>query len=213
MCMGVPDAALLISTAYLPPIDYIAELSKHNIIYIDIYENYLKQTCRNRCLIAAANGILSLSIPVIKTNGNHTAVKDIKIDYSQSWQKTHWRSIESAYNSSPFFLYYMDIFDIFYQNKYTFLIDLNRDMLEKTLKCLTISCEIKFTETYQEQGLELNDYRNIFSPKKKSNIKSFPEYTQVFSEKQSFIPNLSIIDLLFNEGNYATEYVKKIANT
>jgi hypothetical protein len=202
---------ILLATAYLPPLEYFYQLNKNKEVFIDIHENYIKQTYRNRCYIAAANGKLCLSTPVIKTCGNHTRVKDIEIDYRQQWQQIHWRSIESAYNSSPFFLYYRDTIGSFYNKKYKFLIDLNTEMLLALIKLCGIACEIRLTENYIGSSNELNDHRTRITPKNKLNIFSaLPEYKQVFGEKHAFIPNLSIIDLLFNEGNYSKEYLAKI---
>jgi len=199
----------IFSTAYLPPIEYFYQLTKYRIIYIDIYENYIKQTYRNRCYIYAANGKSSMSIPVIKTTGNHTQIKDIKIDYTQPWHRLHWRSIESAYNSSPFFLYFRDYLEPFYEKKYNFLIDLNTELLHVLIKLSGIISDVKFTENYIEPDEKINDFRNCISPKSKTpTISSFPQYTQVFGDKHGFIPNLSIIDLLFNEGKMCKEYLR-----
>jgi hypothetical protein len=201
---------VICSTAYFPPVEYFYELNKYRIIYIDSYENYIKQTYRNRCEIFGANGKLSLSIPVIKTTGNHTLVKDLEIDNDQPWQNIHWHSIESAYNSSPFFLYYRDQIEVFFQKKYKFLLDLNTEIIQYLLKQCKISCEIKFTVDYIKPSNEIIDYRNEFTPKKSEPNYSFPGYTQVFSEKHGFIKNLSILDLLFNEGKFTADYLQKI---
>jgi hypothetical protein len=196
-----PDT-IVFSTAYLPPIEYFSCLNKYKTILIDVFENYIKQTYRNRCSIYTANGKLTLSIPVKKVDGNHTRVKDIEIDYSQPWQKLHWRAIESAYNSSPFFLYYRDDLKPFYHKKYKFLSDLNNEMLAILCKLIGIKTEIYFSERYIEPSLHLIDFRDAFSPKKKSSL-VHNRYKQVFDDKYSFIPNLSIIDLLFNEGKFS----------
>jgi len=196
----------ILSPAYLPPIEYFYQLTKYRIIYIDIFENYIKQTYRNRCYIYTANGKSSMSVPVIKTTGNHTQIKDIKIDYAQPWHRLHWRSIESAYNSSPFFLYFRDYLEPFYEKKYNFLIDLNTELLHVLIKLSGIVSDVKFTENYIEPDEKINDFRNCISPKSKTHtISSFPQYTQVFGDKHGFIPNLSIIDLLFNEGKMSKE--------
>ncbi|NTW32235.1 MAG: WbqC family protein [Bacteroidetes bacterium] len=200
---------MVFSTAYLPPIEYFKELAKYRSIYIDKYENYIKQTYRNRCNIYTANGKLSLSVPVIKTTGNHTKIKDIEIDNNQAWQHIHWLSIESAYNSSPFFLYYRDYFEPFYNKKFKYLIDLNTELLYLLLKLCDISCEIKFSESYIETSEILKDYKSIISPKnKKSLVPIFPEYTQVFDDKHGFMQNLSIVDLLFCEGTGCRTYLE-----
>jgi len=204
---------VIFPTSYLPDISYLHQLVKYRIIYIDIFENYIKQTYRNRCCIYAANGKLSLSIPVIKTTGNHTKVKDIEIDYSQPWQRLHWRSIESAYNTSPFFLYYRDAFEPFYQKQTKFLIDFNTSILTTISKLCKFQCKIKFTEKYAEQTDSIIDFRNTFSPKIKPEQQlSFPHYTQVFGEKHGFIADLSILDLLFNEGKFSKEYLIKMSS-
>jgi hypothetical protein len=202
---------VIFHTSYLPPISYFHQLVKYRIIYIDIFENYIKQTYRNRCYLYGANGKLSLNIPVIKTTGNHTKVRDLEIDYSQPWQRMHWRSIESAYNTSPFFLYYKDAFEPFYRKQTKFLIDFNSSILTMIAKLCKIQCEIKFTEKYAEPANTIIDLRNTFSSKIKSGQQlEFPHYTQVFESKYGFIPGLSILDLLFNEGKYCKEYLLKI---
>jgi hypothetical protein len=202
---------LLLSTAYLPPIAYFCNIISTDNIIIEHFETYPKQTYRNRCEIYSANGKHSLTIPVIKTNGNHTLTKDIELSYSTNWQKTHWRAIESAYNNSPFYLYFSDLFKPFYETKYKYLIDFNLQLLEVILSILKIDINIDFSLKYEKQPAQSIDLRDAIHPKKISMLKfnDSHSYTQVFQNKFGFISNLSIIDLLFNEGNFSKEYLLK----
>lgn len=202
--MGSEINDIVFSTAYLPPVSYFRELTKYQCIYIDRFENYIKQTYRNRCCIFSANGKLTLSIPVKKVTGNHTLVKDIEIDYSEPWQRLHWRAIESAYSNSPFFLYYRNDFEPCYQKKIKFLLDLNQVLLSVLCRHLGIGTEIIHSEKYFDIQSEITDHRDSFSPKKPVNT-PLTEYKQVFDEKFGFIKDLSIIDLLFNEGKFSRE--------
>jgi len=200
---------LVISTAYLGPIEYFAAIVKQSEITIDAGEHYIKQTYRNRCEIYAASGKLSLTIPVIKINGNHTTIKDIRIAYSERWQCAHWGAVVSAYNQSPFFLYYRDEFESFYQQQFDFLMDFNLKLTEIILNFLQSNAKLVISDGYIKDLSPDNDLRTRFSPKKKSGT-NFPEYIQVFSDKHGFIPNLSIIDLLFNEGPNAFDYLRNL---
>ena len=200
---------MLLSTAYFPPISYVAKLLCHENIVIDTCEHYIKQTYRNRCKIYAANGPLFLSIPVNKGGIKKTCTKDVTIDYSLPWQKIHWRSFESAYNNSPFFLYYRDPLEHCLFSKYKFLIDLNNNILEILSKQLLLNNKFHFSEKYIDARTENNDFRNLISPKIKSKT-TLPFYQQVFSDKYGFISDLSIIDLIFNMGPDSKEYLEKI---
>ncbi|MDD2996471.1 MAG: WbqC family protein [Paludibacter sp.] len=189
----------LFSTAYLAPVEYFQYLKTAGKVCIEQHEYYQKQTYRSRCRIATANGIMDLSIPVEKRN--HTLIRDIRISEHSDWQTQHWRSIEAAYNSSPFFEYYADDFRPFFEKKWLFLWDFNMELLHKTLELLDIETEILLIETYEPQtGEETLDLREIIHPKKEASI-PLKSYYQVFATKFGFIPNMSIIDLLFNMGN------------
>ena len=189
----------LFSTAYLAPVEYFQYLKTVGKVCIEQHEYYQKQSYRSRCRIATANGIMDLSIPVEKRN--HTLIRDIRISEHSNWQTQHWRSIEAAYNSSPFFEYYADDFRPFFEKKWLFLWDFNMELLHKTLELLDIETEILLTETYEPQtGEETLDLREIIHPKKEASI-PLKSYYQVFATKFGFIPNMSIIDLLFNMGN------------
>ena len=197
------------STAYLPPIGYFAPIINSQKTLIEDDENYVKQTYRNRCLIYTANGLFPLSIPVVKVNGNHTKIKDIEISYFENWQQHHWRSIVSAYNQSPFFLYYRDELEVFFTKQFKYLLDFNTELMKVILEALDLNTEIVFTEKFiGNDNHSYLDLRNKFNPKKRDTENGFPEYTQVFNEKHGFIPNLSIIDLLFNEGPNALDYLE-----
>jgi hypothetical protein len=153
-----------------------------------------------------------LTIPVIKTNGNHTRVKEMKIDNSEKWQKRHWRAIESAYNQSPFFLYYKDEFGGFFLQPYKYLIDFNTHLLDTSLRLLKVNLKITFSDTYIKSYTDaFFDLRNKFSPKIQTDF-VLPEYRQVFMDRRGFFPNLSIIDLLFNVGNHSSQYIQSIKN-
>ncbi len=197
---------VLFSTAYLPPISYIKEFVKSEQIFIEYHEHYIKQTYRNRAEIYGANGILALSIPVEHKNLFTIPIREVKISSEQPWQRIHWRSIESAYRNSPYFEYYEEELKPFYKKNYQFLIEWNQDILLLLLKLLGVSKEISFTESYNEQP-DNTDLRNKFLPGSGSFIPPEP-YTQVFSEKHGFIPDLSIIDLLFNEGPKASQLIQ-----
>ena len=200
----------MLSTAYLGPVSYFAAISNANNIYIEAEEHYIKQTWRNRCRIMTANGPLNLTIPVIKVHGNHTKVKDIAIDYSENWQKIHWRAIMSAYQHSPYFQYYKDELTFFYTNKISHLLDFNLQLTKTIFTLVGINKDLYLSQTYQKVlSVDLLDFRNTFSPKKNNQMK-FPPYIHVFRERHGFVPNLSILDLLLNMGPDTKSYLEKI---
>lgn len=204
----------ILSTAYLPPIQYMAKLVDHLSVEIEIYESYAKQSYRNRCVILSCNGPLALSVPVVKVNGNNTLTKDVEIDYSTNWQKVHWKAIESAYRNSAYFDFVGDILSPFYSRKEELLIDFNNKLLIEILNFMGCDKSIGFSNDFVKDyhGL-IDDFRDKIHPKAKSqNVDpQFEpiEYFQVFTDKLDFQPNLSIIDLLFNEGLSALDIVNQ----
>lgn len=199
---------ILLSSAYLAPIQYYSKLKNNNTCLIEHHENFQKQTYRSRCEIYSPNGLLTLSIPLVKRNHRQT-MKDMKISYDYNWQNLHWRSMESSYRRSPFFEYYEDDLLPFYEKKQEYLIDLNEEIQQLILSLLKLKCNYTFTSEYKAEYPDAIDFRNSIAPKENKDIdKSFqpPVYTQVFEARHGFIPNLSIVDLLFNQGPRASDY-------
>jgi hypothetical protein len=204
-------SAIVLFSSYLPPVSYFAYLASKTPVIIEQWEHYPKQTYRNRCHIHSANGLLPLSIPVLRGNLDHTAMKNVRISQEVNWQKIHWRSIESAYRSSPFFEYYEEEFSGFYEKKCSYLLDFNSELLAVLLKILKISPDISFSGMYlKSYGNEVLDLRDTIHPKKDTALFRFEPYYQVFEKKNGFIPDLSIIDLLFNTGPESINYLTKI---
>jgi len=198
--------SILLSTAYFPPISWVREALNADKIFIEAWETYPKQTYRNRCRIAAANGPLSLSVPVTKVSGKGTMTKDIMICYDEDWQRLHRRSIEDAYTNSPFYLYFWDEFSPFLNKKYKFLLDFNIELTSAIFSILGKKVEIRLTDTFEKDPADLADLRHSFTPKLPIDDKKFKRYPQVFEEKNGFYPDLSIIDLIFNEGPASSAY-------
>jgi|TARA_B110000238_G_scaffold124623_1_gene134747 hypothetical protein len=194
----------LLPTAYLAPLSYYALIIKSPNSIIEQYEHFKKQTIRNRCSIYSSNGSLVLSVPKVRKSSSKTLIKDIQICYTEPWQKIHWNAIQSSYNSSPFFEYYMDEIFVIYNTKEKYLIDLNIKTHQLILKFLQIDSKINLSNNYNSQT-ELEDFRD----KKFQSINN-PVYDQVFSIKKGFTPNLSIIDLVFNLGPESNNYLEKI---
>jgi hypothetical protein len=200
----------LLPTSYLPPLTYMAEMAFGGEVLIELNETYPKQTYRNRCEIYGANGMLPLSIPVFKPGGSHTKTKDIQISYHDRWQHVHWISLQSAYNTSPYFLYYRDYFEPFYFKKYKYLSDFNSELLDTITRLTGIKCDISYTEQYSKQWVDVKDMRNAFGKRGKMKPGILLSYYQVFSNKYGFLSNLSIVDLLFNEGKQSLNYLLSI---
>jgi len=193
-----------LSTAYLAPTEYYVALAKADAVFLEHCESYEKQSYRNRCYIAGANGKIALSIPVEKSSGDKMLTRDIRISEHNDWQIQHWRSIESAYNSTPFFEYYKDEFLPFYEKSWDYLWDFNLEIQVKVLELLDLQPEIKLTDEYKTNlGDDCLDFRTSIHPKKENIQINHAPYYQVFDQRFGFLPNLSIIDLLFNMGNEA----------
>ena len=210
--MKVQSAHLLLTTAYFPPLQYFALILNYPVVYIEKHENYSKQSYRNRCTILSANGILPLIIPVKRFREEKTPISDIKPDNSYRWQKLHLVSIESAYRSAPFFEYYIDDIRPFFEKKYDFLLDLNSEILDKLLYVLSIPAKWQFTNSFMHKVPPGTvDMRDRIHPKPakqdKENIFKHKEYIQVFSDRHGFRENLSLLDLLFNTGPDAINYL------
>lgn len=192
---------ILLSTAYLAPVQYYTKLAVYEKAKIEQFESYQKQTYRNRCRILGGNGPIDLTIPVVKNSGAKTLLKDVKIENLGNWQMKHWRTIVSAFNSSPFFEYYVDDFQPFFERSFDFLLDFNQELNEVLLELLELDVEIELTSDFIKNP-EITDYRTLISPKSHQPDLNFNpvEYTQTFHDRFGFVPNLSVIDLLFNVG-------------
>ncbi|MDD4636476.1 MAG: WbqC family protein [Bacteroidales bacterium] len=196
--------ATCLTSNYLAPVQYYSKLISDTPVYIEINENYIKQSYRNRCVIAGANGPLTLSIPVVKPTTPNSPTKDIRISDHGNWRHLHWNAIISAYNSTPFFEYYQDDFAPFYTKKYTFLLDMNEQLRELICTLIDIQPDIHYTSEYlTPDKIDFEDYREMIQPGKDSITDpafNSPFYYQVFTSRYGFLPNLSIIDILFNMG-------------
>jgi hypothetical protein len=190
---------------YLPPVSFFAALYKETYVYLDIYEMYRKMSFRNRCLIAGAQGVISLSVPLQEGRNQQLPMKEVRISMAEDWQARHFKSIRSAYNRSPFFEYYQDELLTIYQKPVSRLYQWNLGCLKWVMRKMQCNAEIRFTETaipYLKEGVD--DRRNQVLPKNYSKWNPV-EYRQVFEERTGFFPNLSVLDLLFNVGPQAGE--------
>lgn len=204
---------ILLSTAYFGNIEYYGKLLGRDKCVIEMSENYVKQSYRNRCEILGANGVISLSIPVVKQHNQKVCTRDVEIDYSTNWQHQHWRSITSAYSNSPFFEHYADYLAPYFSQKERYLVIFNNLIQNKIFELLNVSPHIQHSVEYSSYLDQYSkDYRNSISPKKRLNCNKEPyvakEYYQVFSDRMPFYPNLSILDLLFCEGPESKKYIK-----
>lgn len=187
---------ILLSTAYLPNLAYLSQVLKADKIVLEKCENFIKQTYRNRCDILSSNGKLSLSIPLVK-QADKELISDKRISYAENWQQQHWRSITSAYKNSPYFEYFEDEFKPFYETQFEFLFEYNFQLLQKVLHILRVKKTFEFTTIFETQPAVI-DYRYL-SSKQQTEFES-KSYYQVFADKLGFTPNLSCLDILFNEG-------------
>ncbi|GHT76497.1 hypothetical protein AGMMS50262_14850 [Bacteroidia bacterium] len=198
---------LVLSTAYLAPVEYYIHLYRADQVIIEKQENYTKQTYRNRCVIASANGLQTLSIPIEKPDLLKCLTRDIRISGHGNWQHLHWNAIVLAYQSSPFFEYYADNFRPFYEQKPGFLWDFNEQLRELVCRLLDISPSVSYTDEYfSAYPSDALDLRETIHPKKEPTISTFKPYYQVFEQKYGFQANVSILDLLCNMGTEAILY-------
>ena len=203
---------ILLSSAYFPPVHYIALIAAAQKVFIEKEENYIKQTYRNRCDIISSNGPISLAVPVLLGSFHKTRIKESFIDYSKRWQNIHLRTLITSYKSSPYFEYYFDLIEKVILKNHKYLLDLNMHSLHTVLEILKIERPVYYTEHFEAPEERDHDFRYEITPKKKikEGVFLFENYTQVFDNKWGFKKMLSILDLIFNLGPDCPAYLKNI---
>ena len=192
---------------YLAPVEYFVQLNTYKPgLLIEREEHFPKQTYRNRANVCSPDGILPLTVPVVKGSKTHTKIKDVKISYDFGWQRLHWQSLQACYRRSAYFEYYEDGLAPFYEKKFSFLFDYNEQLLEFVLKSIKLKVDLGYTTAYETEYPGLADLRYNISPKITPDFNQKPYY-QVFEGRQGFQKNLSIVDLLFNQGPHSVNYL------
>lgn len=197
---------VLLSTAYLPPVEYFSLISGADEVFIEANENYVKQSYRSRCYILSSHGPQLLSVPVTEGSRHKIRARQAKIDYSKKWQQVHLRAMVSSYRCSPYFDFYYEIIEKIISADHELLWDLNMKLLEALLKMMKIRKKIRLTEDFEPSLNEPYDYRYRLDPAKQT-LAVHREYMQVFKTPAGFVPNLSIVDLIFNQGPDSVNYL------
>ena len=192
---------------YLPNIGFFKNLSvyKDLTVLLEKDEHYPKQTFRNRTQIAGPNGRLDLTVPIQKRINERRKYKDVKISYDDNWQRIHWLSLETSYRSSAYFEFYEDAFAPFYQKKYEFLFDYNMELFTTILKLIKLPSTFILTDSYEPNYADFTDFRSKIAPNKASEYQN-KSYFQVFEDRNGKLNNISIVDLLFNQGPQAAKF-------
>jgi hypothetical protein len=198
--------SVLVHPTYFPSISHFVAMVQSDQVIFELDDNFQKQTNRNRMYIYSPNGVQLLNIPIKHSKNSFQKTKDVKIENDFNWQKQHFKSLEAAYRSSPFFEYFEDDIRPIFTKKHEFLMDLNLQTFTLVSECLGIKFDTVHTTEYFKEVNDIKDYRTLANGKKDASL--FEEYTQVFEEKAGFLNNLSVLDLLFNEGRYALDYLK-----
>ncbi len=198
---------ILIHPGYFPSISQFVAVSKAEEVVLEMEDNFQKQTNRNRMYVYSPNGIQLLNVPIKHSKEAHQRIKDIRLETAFDWQKQHFKSLEAAYRTSPYFEYFEDDLMPIFTKKHTFLMDLNLQTMELVSKCLGLPFRYQETQEYFHKVMDMTDYRYLINGKKDTTV--IESYTQVFDDKHGFINNLSILDLLFNEGRHALSYLKR----
>ena len=198
----------LIHPTYFPNLAHFVAMLDADTLYFEVCDNYQKQTFRNRTEIYGANGKLALTVPVSYTQKNRQLYKDVKIANENNWQQQHLKSLQSAYSMSPFFEYYIDDLMPLFEKQFDYILDFNLNCFEVLKDCLQLNVTAIHTETFEKTPKGKTDLRPLVSRNYEVNM--FRHYTQVFSQKHGFISNLSILDVLFNEGPNTESYIKKL---
>lgn len=198
------EKTVLLSSAYLPPVSYFSKLYAYEKVCVERFDHYMKQSYRNRCVIASAAGPLSLTIPTEKSEDPKCLMKDVRISDHGNWRHVHWNAFVAAYKQSPFFDYYADEFHEFFERRYSFLFDFNSELCNWLCEQLDMHPDVILSDDFIVDTAGMDDFRERIHPKKRLQtedalFKAVPYY-QVFQEKQGFQPDLSVADLLFNMG-------------
>ena len=197
---------ILIHPTYFPSISHYVAMLQADSVTFEMEDNFQKQTNRNRMYIYSPNGVQMLNIPIKHSKDKHQKYKDVRIENDFGWQKNHFKSLEAAYRTSPFFEYFEDDFRPLFEKKHEFLMDLNFEVFELVNDSLGINIQLEKTTEFFHEVSDYIDFRPLVNGKKDTT--QLQEYNQVFNEKHGFINNVSILDLLFNEGRYAVDYLK-----
>jgi len=197
----------LLHPTYFPSVSHFVAMVQADTVIFEVEDNFQKQTNRNRMYIYSPNGLQLLNIPVKQNDRpGRLLFKDKKIEPAFDWQKQHFKSLEAAYRTSPFFEYFEDDIRPVFEKKHTFMMDLNFEVLDIVASCLGMDLKFEKTTEFFREPQGMHDYRYLANGKKDTS--QFEPYTQVFGDKHGFLNNLSILDLLFNEGRYAMDYLK-----